>query len=138
MITITRRFQYAMGHTLHEHEGACANLHGHNYVALISVAADDLDSVGRVVDFGVIKEIIGAFINTQYDHKFLVNKADNRADGLVALDDTVRVVDFNPTAENLVTELLLESQALLTPLQLTITRIILWETENAYAEIQCT
>lgn len=135
MTTITRRFQYAMGHTLHQHEGACAHLHGHNYVALVTVESDVLDSVGRVIDFSVIKQLVGDFIDNEYDHRFLVNQADDRAEGLVALDPTVRVVDFNPTAENLAEELLHAAQTALSPLGLDVTKITLWETENAYATI---
>ena len=135
MITITRRFQYAMGHTLFEHEGACAHLHGHNYVALVTVQADELDSVGRVIDFAVVKELVGDFINQQYDHRFLINRADSRTEGLIALDATVRVVDYNPTAENLASELLDAAKERLSPLGLYVTEVILWETENAYAQV---
>jgi 6-pyruvoyltetrahydropterin/6-carboxytetrahydropterin synthase len=135
MTTITRRFQYAMGHTLHRHEGACANLHGHNYVALVTVAADDLDEVGRVVDFSVVKQLVGGFIDDQYDHRFLVNRTDPRAEYLTALDKTVRVVDFNPTAENLAAELMAASRRVLAPLSLIVTGVTLWETENAYATV---
>lgn len=136
MTTITRRFQYAMGHTLFEHEGACAHLHGHNYVALVTVEANELDSVGRVIDFAVIKELVGDFINTQYDHRFLVNRADTRAAALVELDSTVRVVDYNPTAENLAAELIDAARQVLNPLGLDVTEVILWETENAYAQVR--
>jgi 6-pyruvoyltetrahydropterin/6-carboxytetrahydropterin synthase len=136
MITITRRFQYAMGHTLYQHEGACAHLHGHNYVALIEASADALDTVGRVIDFAVVKELVGGFIDREYDHRFLVNRADPRADGLVSIDATVRVVDYNPTAENLADELLDAASNLLKPLGITATAVILWETENAYARVK--
>jgi 6-pyruvoyltetrahydropterin/6-carboxytetrahydropterin synthase len=136
MITITRRFQYAMGHTLYQHEGACAHLHGHNYVALIEASADALDTVGRVIDFAVVKELVGGFIDREYDHRFLVNCADPRADGLVALDATVRIVHYNPTAENLADELLDAASYLLSPLGITATAVTLWETENAYATVE--
>src|SRR5262249_22784820 len=56
MITATRRIQFAAGHRVFGHEGKCRYLHGHNFVALVTAAADDLDAVGRVIDFGVLKE----------------------------------------------------------------------------------
>ena len=136
MTTIPRRFQYAMGHTLYQHEGACAHLHGHNYVALIEASADALDTVGRVIDFAVVKELVGGFIDREYDHRFLVNRADPRAAGLVTLDSTVRVVGYNPTAENLADELLDAASYLLSPLGITATSLTLWETENAYATVR--
>ena len=131
---VTRRFQFAMGHTLHQHEGACANLHGHNYVAFVTVETPDLDPVGRVVDFGVIKDRVGAYINAEFDHRFLVYEQDPRATGLYALDSTVNVVGYNPTAENLANALLRAAQGVIeTPLH--VSGIVLWETENAYASI---
>jgi 6-pyruvoyltetrahydropterin/6-carboxytetrahydropterin synthase len=133
--TITRRFQYAMGHTLHQHEGACANLHGHNYIALVTVGSDDLDSVGRVIDFSVVKERVGLWIDRNYDHRFLVNRQDPRASKLVAIDKTVRQVDFNPTAENLAHELMLASKVALATTGIDVLSITLWETENAYATV---
>lgn len=45
MVRVTRRFEFSMGHTLHEHAGACAHLHGHNYVALVTFRAEELGSV---------------------------------------------------------------------------------------------
>jgi 6-pyruvoyltetrahydropterin/6-carboxytetrahydropterin synthase len=134
MNSITRRFHFAMGHTLFRHEGGCANLHGHNYVAFVTITADELDSVGRVIDFADVKKLVGAFIDTQYDHRFLVNREDPRGKFLLAIDSLVRVVEFNPTAENLAHELLVAADEILSLRGLVTTRVVLWETENAYAE----
>ena len=56
MIEITRRLEFDAGHRVLGHEGKCKNLHGHRYSAEITVTAPDLDGLGRVIDFGVIKE----------------------------------------------------------------------------------
>ena len=54
MITCTRRIQFCAGHRVMGHEGKCRNLHGHNYVVFVTAQADELDSVGRVIDFSVL------------------------------------------------------------------------------------
>ena len=63
MISCTRRIQFCAGHRVLGHENKCANAHGHNYVAYISARSNDLDKVGRVIDFSVLKEKIGGWID---------------------------------------------------------------------------
>ena len=64
-ITATRRLQFAAGHRVHGHEGKCRHLHGHNFVVFLTAAAENLDAVGRVIDFGVLKERIGGWIERE-------------------------------------------------------------------------
>lgn len=65
-----RRVQYCAGHRLPGHEGKCRSIHGHNYVAHI-YAEGKLDAVGRVVDFSVLKERVGGWIEDHWDHGFV-------------------------------------------------------------------
>jgi 6-pyruvoyltetrahydropterin/6-carboxytetrahydropterin synthase len=74
--TITRRLEWDSAHRVLRHESKCGSLHGHRYVALITCSADELDACDRVVDFGVIKERVGAWIDEHWDHTTLVNNAD--------------------------------------------------------------
>jgi len=128
MIEITRQFWFSMGHTLHDYHGKCANLHGHNYCLEVTVGGE-LDDQGMVMDFGDLKMAVTTVLDQYYDHHFLVNQADPRAGGLVALDPVgVRVVGFNPTAENLVRDI----KAALPEY---VTHLKLWETEDCYAEV---
>ena len=69
--TATRRLQFCAGHRVHDHESECRNLHGHNYVVFLTAAStsdDPLDKLGRVIDFGVLKEKFGAWIDEWWDH----------------------------------------------------------------------
>ena len=109
-ITAVRFHDISVGHTVTGHESKCAHLHGHNYRIHFKIAPKKgLDSVGRVLDFGVIKSILCEWLERNWDHKFLINRDDDRAEALSALDLTgVVLVDWNPTAENMAEFLLKE------------------------------
>ena len=54
----------------------CAAFHGHRYVAEITCTAPSLDDRGRIVDFGVIKERVGTWIDQTWDHTALLMRTD--------------------------------------------------------------
>lgn len=130
---ISRTFWFSMGHTLYNYEGKCANFHGHNYCLIVTVYSDILNSQSMVMDFGDLKRIVSDIIDRDYDHRFLIYENDERADGLKALDSSVSIVPFNPTAEVLAYTIKQQIDARLINLQ--VSNLILWETENSYAEI---
>ena len=101
-----RYHDFSYGHRVHEHESKCAHLHGHNGRVTFYCEAEQLDSVGRVIDFSVIKETMCEWLEINWDHKFLVYEKDPMAPSLKALDDTVVIVPFNPTSENMAAYLL--------------------------------
>jgi 6-pyruvoyltetrahydropterin/6-carboxytetrahydropterin synthase len=101
-ITATRYHDFSTGHRVFGHESKCAHLHGHNYRIHLTVEADALDSVGRVMDFSAIKEHLCYWLEEEWDHKFLVWEQDPFANTLKELDpEGTVVVNFNPTAENM-------------------------------------
>jgi 6-pyruvoyltetrahydropterin/6-carboxytetrahydropterin synthase len=101
-ITATRYHDFSTGHRVFGHESKCAHLHGHNYRIHLTVEAEELDSVGRVMDFSAIKEHLCYWLEEEWDHKFLVWQQDPYATTLKELDsDGTVVVNFNPTAENM-------------------------------------
>jgi len=113
MISAERYHDISCGHRVFGHENKCAHLHGHNYRIHFKVtpipdeATNGLDGVGRVLDFGVIKEKLCMWLETNWDHKFLLWKKDPWADNLYQLDRKGLVLlDFNPTAENMAQYLL--------------------------------
>lgn len=125
MITAERYHDFSCGHRVHGHEGKCRGLHGHNYRVTFTVRAvsDQLDALGRVVDFSVIKERLCLWLEDNWDHKFLFWDMDPIGPRLLAAllptpsdgadwDDMGTVtqsivhVPFNPTAENMADYLL--------------------------------
>ena len=108
-ITASRFHDFSMGHRVYGHESKCAHLHGHNYRVHFSIEADDLDTVGRVLDFSVIKDLLCEWLEEHWDHKFLIFREDPWAEQLAKIDpEGTVVVDFNPTAENMAAYLLEE------------------------------
>lgn len=124
-----------MGHRVHGHESKCAHLHGHNYVAEVE-AVGVLDQVGRVVDFGVIKELVGGWIEEKWDHGTVLWHNDPlinhwRVGALVG--HKYYSLGLNPTAENLAICLLNKANELLKDRGVVVRSIKIVETENCWA-----
>lgn len=137
--TCTRRIQFCAGHRVFKHESKCNNLHGHNYVAFITakmVGGKALDELGRVIDFAVIKQLVGGWIDEKWDHGFIVSEDDMDVRQLLEAmpGQKVYVMPCNPTAENMAAYLLGKANELL-PTTVAVTKVRLWETENCYAEV---
>lgn len=108
MIQAKRYHDISTGHRVVGHENKCKYLHGHNYRFHFTVEAEELDQVGRVLDFGVIKEKLAKWIENHYDHKFLVWAKDPLLNQLQEVSpESIYIVDFNPTAENIAKDFVL-------------------------------
>lgn len=101
MISICRYHDISVGHRICGHESHCARLHGHNYRIHFTCTADELDALGRVLDFQVVKERLCRWLEDHWDHRFLVWDKDPLLEGLRALDPSVSVLPCNPSAENM-------------------------------------
>lgn len=130
--TVIRSHEICAGHRVVGHESKCRHLHGHNYKFHFKVAPkhecgkvvtrgklveDGLDSVGRVIDFSVVKTTLCQWLEDNWDHKFLHWSRDNLIDALkiaasrpscpLEHEDheyflgSLVALPFNPTAENL-------------------------------------
>lgn len=118
---VERHHDICAGHRVHGHESKCAHLHGHNYrftfvcinegqalqkklfeIGTTNYNPKQLDDIGRVIDFSVVKERLCEWLEDNWDHKFLVWNLDPMMNTLKALDPNGVVgVSFNPTAENM-------------------------------------
>lgn len=138
MITCTRRLEFDAAHRVMEHESKCKYMHGHRYVLEATFAADSLDSVGRVVDFAVIKEKLGAWIDEHWDHTAILFEKD-RALGETIAAQTKQVIFYlpaNPTAENMAAYIFnVVCPDLFGESGLRCTQVTLHETPNCRAEI---
>jgi 6-pyruvoyltetrahydropterin/6-carboxytetrahydropterin synthase len=99
--SVRRYHDICAGHRVHGHEGKCQHLHGHNYRIHFECAARNLDQVGRVLDFSVIKSRLCQWLEDNWDHRFIVWVDDPIAESLSKIDPTIVRVPFNPTAENM-------------------------------------
>jgi 6-pyruvoyltetrahydropterin/6-carboxytetrahydropterin synthase len=106
-------------------------------VVEIEAQANSLDEIGRVIDFSVLRNRIGSWLDINWDHGFLVFSEDTEV--LAALKAVPGQKYFplamNPTAENLAVFLLetLCPNALMDT-GVKVTRVVVHETENCKAE----
>lgn len=140
MIECRRRLTFCAGHRVMGHENKCAHLHGHNYTLLVHARARDLDSVGRVIDFAELKARVGGWIDTHWDHGFLLHAEDTAGQAALSafraqgLPQKTFLLPTNPTAENLAAYLLeTVCPQVLASTGIAVCSITLWETENCSA-----
>ena len=102
-ITCTRRIEFDAAHRVMEHESKCKHLHGHRYVVEATFAATKLDALGRVIDFGVIKEKLGVWVDEHWDHTTILWDKDKALGESIEGHTGQRIfyLPYNPTAENL-------------------------------------
>jgi 6-pyruvoyltetrahydropterin/6-carboxytetrahydropterin synthase len=136
MIQAVRIIKFDAGHRVVNHESKCRTLHGHEYKAEI-FAEGDLDSLGRVIDFSVIKEKIGSWIDEHLDHNMILFDQDPDLYLLEQCSGMKKpfIVPFNPTAENLASFILTTGNNILFGSGVKISKIKLWETSNCYVEV---
>ena len=136
---IVRRVCFCAGHRVYGHETKCRNLHGHNYVAFFhAVPKSGLDDLGRVIDFGVLKQRLGGWIDEHWDHGLVLWEGDKEAIAAAQQMGAQKLflLRTNPTAENLAFDLLhVIAPQMLSDTDVIITKVTLWETENCYAEV---
>jgi 6-pyruvoyltetrahydropterin/6-carboxytetrahydropterin synthase len=140
-ISITRRIEWDSAHRVLRHESKCGTLHGHRYVALITCTASELDDCDRVLDFGVLKERVGEWVDMHWDHTTLVNSQDEALAAFCADEFESHgkrapyIFDAEPTAETIASELLAVSQQLLADTDVLIQCVEVFETPNCSAKV---
>ncbi len=98
-VKVEVKFRY--GHRLFEnYEGKCSNLHGEYGTAIFYFKKENLNEAGMVEDFSLLKHTIKDWIDSNWDHAFLVNKKDEKMVQFLK-DNGFRyyLMEGNPTAE---------------------------------------
>jgi 6-pyruvoyltetrahydropterin/6-carboxytetrahydropterin synthase len=129
MFSVTRELTFCYGHRLLDYDGKCRHLHGHNGRAIITLAAESLDPLGMVMDFSRLKRVVGGWIDEELDHKMLLHQHDPVLAYLKSQGEPVRVLDVNPTAEN-IAKLIFDYTA---SQGFPVVEVKLWETESCFA-----
>lgn len=132
-MVITKRLEIDAGHRLMKHEGKCRHVHGHRYAFEIDVSAQSLDEVGRIIDFSVVKEEVGGWLDKNLDHGFIAQAGDPIIQFLVDKDSKVYVMQTPPTAENLASLVLEKAIDLLRPKGVQVVAVTCYETPTSRA-----
>lgn len=86
MYELTIKSHFDAAHALRGYPGECRMLHGHTWDVEVTVAATEVDEIGIVYDFKLLKDDLNAVLGA-YDHAY-VNEIEP-------------FTEISPTAENL-------------------------------------
>lgn len=101
-IVLNTQASFDAAHRLVGYSGHCKNLHGHKFIVDIRVCGlrSQRNGTGLLMDFRLIKALI-----KEYDHKTILWDCQENAELIYALDnidpDSIVLLSYNPTAENL-------------------------------------
>lgn len=109
---------FSGAHRLREYEGKCESLHGHNWKVRAFVKAEELDRLGMVIDFKLLKNALSE-VTEKLDHTDL---------------NAVPPFDkINPSAENLSKYIFDELSTLLNDNRAAVSKIMVWESHASCA-----
>lgn len=86
MFELTVKAEFEAAHYIDGYKGKCQRLHGHNWVVEAVVSGRELDELGMLVDFKVLKSALNEVLD-ELDHRYL--------------NELPIFATKNPTAENL-------------------------------------
>lgn len=140
-IRITKQFNFETGHALYGYDGKCKNVHGHSYKLAVTVVGEPItDSsnvkYGMVIDFSDLKKIVQEEIVQVFDHATVFNQNTPHVELAKELEKRghhVILVDYQPTAENLVIDFAQRIKNRL-PERIKLFSLRLQETESSFAE----
>lgn len=114
MFELSVKGDIASAHFLRGYEGRCKNLHGHTWKIEVVIISRDLDAIGMVADFAVLKKRLKEFL-MGLDH--------------VCLNDLLFFKDVNPTTENIAKYIYTQFGVIIEPLKIKAVRV--WESETS-------
>lgn len=143
MLRVSRVFEWDAAHRLPDHDGPCSNIHGHRYKAEVWFeGTEPMGEDGMVIDFGVVKKIVGSWIKAHWDHACLLSKSDFHPVARAireAEDMRVYLFDWPPTVEVITGHLGEKAQEMLRDLlpqrypMVEVVKVRVWETPNCSA-----
>lgn len=114
MFDVKVRDHIASAHILHGYEGPCARLHGHTWKIEVTVMGNQLDTIGLLVDFKILKKKLKDVL-APLDH--------------VNLNELPCFAGINPSTENLAKYIYAQFALSVAPLKLK--QVEVWESDTA-------
>ena len=90
MYELTVEAAFEAAHRIENYPGKCAQLHGHNWTVEATVQGNELNELGILIDFKILKAELNKILD-ELDHKYL--------------NELAAFAEKNPTAENLAKEI---------------------------------
>ena len=117
MFELVVKTEFAAAHRLREYEGACENLHGHNYKIDVVLRGERLNDIGVLIDFKDVKAALAEIVG-RLDHVFL--------------NETEPFDEVNPKAENMAKHIC-EQLAAAMPDAVAVKSVAVWESDRCGA-----
>lgn len=118
MYEISIQTSFSAAHRLRNYQGECEALHGHNWKVQVTVQGRTLNDIGLAIDFKTLKKITGATLD-RMDH--------------ACLNDIAPFCDINPSSENIARVLYEEIKTSLAACGVSLLKVSVWESDNAWA-----
>lgn len=135
-VRVTKQFTFEAAHALDNYDGKCCDIHGHSYHLEITVIGQpksntELSDCGMVIDFSEVKMLLKSEVLPLFDHRLILRK-DSRFAGIEVKNQRVRYVDYQPTCENMLLDIvqLIKDKF---PAGIALTKVVLRETSTSYA-----
>jgi len=133
MYTIRKTFKFELAHQLEHAFSKCcsAQIHGHSYICELYFSDTEVNEDGMVVDFGEVKSKIGKYMDN-WDHSLVmsVTMPKDYLDCLRDYNENLKIVKYNPTAENMAKDIYDHVKKLIN----TLSKVRIHETATGWAE----
>ena len=146
-VAVTKEVTFDCAHMLSGHRGKCANLHGHTYkvqVTILGELKDSGSSLGMVLDFGDLREVLQDHIISVYDHAIIFSAEPFRNEAEEELLNWARrnkmryhIMNGRTTSETMAHEMQLDIQIALSQINIIFEQVHVrvWETPTSFAEV---
>lgn len=103
MLTATVKIEFDAAKRLLEFKGKCNFLHGYHHVIEAAFTSDKRGKSGEVVDFYKLKEVLGKWVEENWDHNTLLSKKDKKLGDAISKITGQQIFYFegDPSAENM-------------------------------------
>ena len=118
MYEITVNKSFSAAHIIKDIGGKCEELHGHNFIVEVTLAAGALNKEGLLIDFRIVKEWLEELF-VALDHKYL--------------NEHPYFMNVNPSAENLARFIYDKINEKAQVKNVDVSSVTVWESENARA-----
>lgn len=121
MYEVSVKLQFCAAHRLEGYPGDCSRLHGHNWAAVVYVRALELDELGMVCDFRLIRSEAGRVLR-ELDHTLI--------------NDHPEFADQEPSSERLALWLFRRLRPRLDSGRYRLHAVEIWETDSSCARYE--
>ena len=129
MYTVKIMSHFSAAHSLRGYNGNCEDLHGHNWKVEVVASSRELNDLGMVMDFAVLKKITNNALR-ELDHHHL-NELDYFSDK--KSESEPQEEKHNPSSEEIARYVFIKLKEKISEQGCQLTQIRVWETENSCA-----